>query len=125
MVALPPEGNSIPTTLEISMDGETVTWKRTFGEFRAISHHRFSQDGFFESAGPFRLLIRVYEKDGNAHHQQIRTYWGILRVPSLFGPQVYGVLKQGCEDDTWQVQVEIRHAWVGVLCKYEGEMTIL
>lgn len=123
LIKLPPEGAAVATTLTLSQEGQQVKWVRQFDAMRAVSLQEITGDGFIEEAGPFRLVMRIQrEGDSVVHRQEALRLFGVT-VPGFLGPSVYGTLRPGSSDTSWQLNVTISHCVLGLICRYEGEMT--
>ncbi|CAN5418850.1 hypothetical protein BH11ARM2_BH11ARM2_36910 [soil metagenome] len=121
-IELPPAGEAVPTLLRLTEDDQGVLWERTFEEVRAVSRQWERHGRIIESAGPFQLEMRL-QTDGECV-RYIQTGLRLLgvRVPRLFGPQVRGLIGPGPTERSWSVRVEINHALLGAICRYEGVM---
>lgn len=123
IVKLPPPGDSIPTTLKIEQTEKGIVWDRNFNGFRAKSLHTIANGVAMEEAGPFTYLIRMEARGDTIVHVQAGLKMFGIRVPMWFGPAVTGQVLPGIDDQSWKVEVDIRHWFLGRILSYQGEMT--
>jgi hypothetical protein len=122
LIFLPPEGEAVNARLELKADKDKVRWLRQFGSMKAESLQTFQNRIYVEEAGPFQMAFRTDAAGERLTHIQVKTYLFGVRVPAFMGPRVDALMSEGPDDHSWFLVVDIKHPWIGTICRYEGVM---
>ena len=122
LLLLPPAGEDVQVRLKVEAQANVVHWHRTFGSTKVNTRHSFQTESFSEHMGPFALRFRIEASpDGILIRQFGITAFGIP-IPRWIGPRVTGKITPGPDDESWHVDVLIRHDRFGDICRYHGMM---
>lgn len=117
---LPPACASVSVAVAVRGDGQRQTWTRRFGESTTRTEQWIENGLLIESTGPARIGMRLTIEGDRLVYRSERVWFGPFRLPAWLGPQV---LAEICgTDEGWSVQVTVRHAFFGLICRYSGNM---
>jgi len=113
LVGFPPEGEQVPTRLDVLATEDEEIWTRRFGGVARSSTQWEAKGLLVEEAGPLRVAFQVRACQGGMSFESRRArVWGIP-VPLRVKAAVRG------GETSWEVEVTVAH--VG---SYHGAMTL-
>ena len=121
LIPLPKSGPSVHCLLDVLDHQDYVLWKRRFGSMTFTTRQWVRNGLLIESAGLFRLVLRVREVDGAVEIDQVGLRLLGIPVPRAISPTVRALIS-GQTNSSWRVAVTIGHVWFGDVCRYRGIM---
>ncbi len=122
LMKLPESGEDVPVTLQLEQEGRNVKWTRVFGSMPLTTIQTVRNKAFIERTGPFLLVFVVGVEGESIRFRQIGLRVLGIPVPIWMGPRVQGRAQPGPDDQSWHIEVDIRHDWFGDVCRYHGMM---
>lgn len=120
---LPPEGDGVPTRLEVSEEGGVLIWTRDFGRHRVVTRQWAEGPFLVESFGMAKAQFELIPESGSLRYQTVGMRLGAVKVPVIVAPSIEATISDAAGG--WHVEVLIRQPGVGVLCHYFGVMELL
>lgn len=121
LMRLPPSGERTPVHLEVRVEGEMERWTRDFGSLRLVTRQRYANGLLIESAGPLHFGFRVSATPSEMRFAFVRCRLYGCPLPGALAPRVHAVVRG--LPASWWVEVRVEAPALGLLVRYEGEMT--
>lgn len=127
VLRLPSAGDGVPVRLEIARDGDSLAWRRTFGQRTLVSRQEVRGELVLESFGPFVCAFVLEPTHLGLGYRQVRFGlrlgpW-VAWLPRALSARVQGRL-HATELGTANVRVTVEAPLVGPLLGYEGEIAV-
>jgi hypothetical protein len=107
--------------LRVVVEGDRERWIREIDGRRIETVQRQRDDLLLEEAGPLRLGLRVVGSSEGMRFTSVRGWLCGLPLPSAMAPRVTAVVTG--REDGWWVDVRVDLPVLGLLLRYEGEVT--
>ncbi len=118
IMGLPPASERVAMTVEGDHLPDRMIWSRQFGERRFESCFTLQHGRLIELLGPFRLRLRLEERDRRLHYVLEHVTLFGCPVPRIFAPSLEAW--EGERDGRYEFAVEVRLPFFGRLVRYEG-----
>lgn len=121
---VPRPAERVPLHLEILRSGEREEWRRTFDK-KLLTSRQWASEGLFqEQSGPVRLAMRLWVEQGALWFKTERSWMLGLPMPRWAGLQVNARATADAAGKGWEVWVESRSPWLGMLFEYTGNIEL-
>jgi hypothetical protein len=118
---LPKAGAGARGHLQVVIEGDRERWIREIAG-RRIETLQWRRDNLLvEETGPLRLGFQVIGDAAGMRFTSVRSWACGLPLPSLLAPRVTAIVTG--QDDGWWVEVRVELPVLGLLMRYEGEVT--
>jgi hypothetical protein len=118
---LPKAGTETRGWLRVQVEGNRERWIREIGG-RRLETVQGEQHGLLvESTGPLRLGFRVAGSSDGMRFTCVRGWFCGLPLPTPMAPRVTAAVVG--REDGWWVNVRVELPVMGLLLRYEGEVT--
>lgn len=119
---MPKPGQMLDTRIQIDVHEDGETWIRKIGS-SILTTRQFERSGFLhEKAGPLTFRFQLIEVDQGLEFHTIQTTFLGIPIPKSIAPSVSANIAS--HDNGWYVFVRFRMPIVGVICHYDGEITL-
>ena len=117
---LPPASERVPLRLDVRVAGEEEHWTRSFGETH-LHTRQFARGGrLVELHPPWKLKIRLGATERGMELDHERCYCFGIPLPRALAPRVESFVET--RGESWFVAVTIGMPFVGMVCRYSGEV---
>jgi hypothetical protein len=121
LMRLPPQGEQVPVSLAVCVEEEAERWTRNFGPLCLVTRQWVQNGLLIEAAGPVRFGFRL-TADATGMEFHFAGCWFLgVRLPSALAPRVHAEARG--REACWWLSVCVEVPALGVLVRYEGEMT--
>lgn len=118
---LPPASAAVPVRLQVAAAAGRERWTRDFGAHRLVTEQWMRGELLIEAAGPIRFGFRLSASDGRMLFRMERCWLGAVPIPMFAAPRVSAwVIGEDC---AWQIMVQVDVPVLGMIVRYEGELT--
>ncbi len=121
LLRLPTPGEHVPVTLEVREAAQTEHWVRHFGPQSLVTKQWQQGALLCESAGPLRLGFQVQANATGMEFVVVRCWFCGVPLPRALSPRVQAQTRGTATG--WWLQVSVEAPGLGLLTRYEGELT--
>jgi hypothetical protein len=121
IMKLPRAGEKVAVTLRVTVSEEGERWVRHFDSQVLTTRQWIDGDLLYEAAGPLQFGFRMSVEDGRMLFDMQRCRVFGAPVPFRLAPRVSAVVEG--RDTVWHACVEVSVPLLGLLVRYEGEMS--
>jgi len=119
---LPEAGQDIDLTVNCEHSSDSMSWSRNFNGKFMNSIFRRKGDHLVETLGPFALILKIVEQNGDLEYQFEKTRFFGLPVPNFLAPQITAAESE--EEGRYRFSVVVTMLLVGPLISYGGLLTV-
>jgi hypothetical protein len=120
---LPPAAESVLVHLQVVAADGRERWIRDFGAHRLVTEQWMDGDLLVEAAGPIRFLFRLTATEHGMEFDMERCRVATVPLAMAIAPRVSARLRGLAT--SWQVTVQVDVPILGMVVRYEGEMSPL
>ena len=122
VIGAPRAGPDVPVSVSFEPTRDGERWRRSFGG-RGFESRQAEGRGAWaglirESFGPVAIGLRCRAEGGRLVLEVVR--WSLLGAPMPRSLAPYGEACERVEDGRFRFEVEMRHAWTGLIVAYRG-----
>lgn len=123
LLGLPAAGESVQVDLRVRTVKGIQTWVRHYG-LRRIETRQWIRAGLLvEAAGPYRMGFRLAADSRGLRFTFVRAWLGGLPLPGFLALKVDAEASAAPDTESWRIDVRISAPLLGMLARYEGEVT--
>lgn len=125
LLRLPTSGDAVPVTLAVRTRDRVQTWTRHYHGVPIVTRQWAHRGQLVEAAGPYRIAFRL-EVEGDAlSFRFVRAWLGPMPIPRMAAVRVDADAIAEPNAESWRVDVRVTAPVLGLLARYEGEVTPL
>ncbi len=120
LAGFPPEGDSMPLTVEVLVSGERESWIRSFGSHIFSTAQWVKNGRLVERSGAMNMVFEVKASSRGMHFRSISASMVFVPLPMALVPRAE--VDAIGDEAGWSIDVRIEAAGVGPLVRYQGRV---